>query len=1038
MSKINLIHLSDLHYLHGKEENHEVVFNSFFQDLEEQINASEFRDNYLVISGDIAQAGESSDEYDNFISKFDSRLNTLGLTKNKRICVPGNHDVSRSKIKSSLVIHEGIISQQLSETNFNDHIATEDNILVSKFDNYLNFEKRFAVFGVHSENNQISNVIGRGWDINSNVGIFCMNSALCSSGGLTGLDGKYLNDEKRLAVATRQLHKWVSESKTKIKILVLHHPLNFLTEWANIELKTLLQKDFHLCLTGHNHNQSICHSLVNGSSLVECSAPALFSKKTDELGYAQIVICGDKGVEEIHYRQWTKKYHNFVAGVSFSNTDNGKVQISEAVTNLANKEKNSNLSETISHYLQAKFDDALVSYSSQPRVWVLPILSAVAETDENAKNAETFNANELLKTQKLTRIRARHEFGLSCLALYLAKEAWSKKQEFWLYLDTKNIKPNNGLTNAINSELRSLQQAESDVKCIILDSWVGNDKESIKILEKITERFPNKLIICMETLDENKLFSVPNQTLEKLEFDTIYLWALQRTQIRELIKQYNETIYIGEEDTVTSKLIGDLSALNLYRTPLNCLTLLKVSEIYFDENPVNRSEVIKRVLYLLFNVDDIPKYVVKPDLKDCEFVLGYFCESMITDNDFYFTREHFLNILRKCCTEKFMDLEVHIVFDVLYKNNIIVSVGNVYCFRFLYWIHYFAAQRMHNDEAFAAYMFENLRYVNFPEVIEFYTGIDRQRNDALKILLADLKACQLKISKTIGFNPDFDPYKHAVWKPSPANLELMQKEISEGVQESNLPAAVKDHYADKEYDRAKPYYQEIKNILEEHSFLYMMQAMKAASKALRNSDYGDANIKKELLQQILNCWEVMTKTGIILIPILAEHGRANYDGAGFLLVGDFGKTFEQKVQQILTALPVSIVNWGKEDLFSQKMGPLLIDQAMNETNSLKKHELMLLLTIQRPNKWVATVKNYITSLHGNSFFLFDVARNLRNQHQYSFCSLGSLKEIETLIQQTSKQHNSISTSKSGEKTKPVKVVSRMLSNLLGSVQEESD
>ena len=1037
MSKLNLIHLSDLHYLQGKEENHEVVFNAFFKDLEEQLKINKFNDNYLVISGDIAYAGDSEEQYENFITKFDFRLNALGLTKNKRICVPGNHDVSRNNIKASLVVHEGVVSQKLDETNFNDHILTANNVLIGKFDNYLNFEKKFADFGVYSKSEAESSVIGKGWNINENVGIFCLNSALCSSGGLNGMDGKFLTDESRLAVATRELHKWVSESKTKIKILVLHHPLNFLTEWAQNELEILLKKDFHLCLSGHNHNQTLCHSLHNGSQLVACSAPALFSKKVDDLGYASILLSNEKGVEEIQYRQWTK-HHSFVAGVNFSNSDNGKVLISEAVNSLAYKERKNTQYEIISRYLNKRFEDALLSFSSQPKVWILPTLSTVAETDDKAKKAETFDANQLLKVKKSTRVLARHEFGLSCLALYLAKEAWRQNHEFWLYLDTKNLKPNNSLTNAIISELQVSEQVNSNVKCILLDSWSAKDKESVKILEQTAAKFPNIPIICMETLDENKLFSVQNEALEKFDFEFFYLWALQRAQIRELINQYNAVRYIGEEDAVTSKLISDLSVLNLYRTPLNCLTLLKVSENNFDENPVNRTEVIKKVLFLLFNVDEIPKYVAKPDLKDCEFVLGYFCESMVKRNEFYFTRDYFLHILKKCCSEKFMELEVHIVFDVLYKNNIIVSIGNLFCFRFTYWIHYFLAQRMHHDSSFAAYMFENLRYANLPEVVEFYTGIDRQREDALKVLLADLKACQRRVTDTIGFNPDFNPYKHAIWTPTPENLELMQKEISEGVQESNLPAVVKDHYADHEYDRARPYYQEIKNILEEQSVLYMMQAAKAASKALRNSDYADSKIKKELLQEIINCWELMTKIGVILIPILAEHGKANYDGAGFILVGEFGKTFEEKVQQILIALPISTVNWGKEDLFSQKMGPLLIDQAENEISALRKHELMLLLTIQRPNKWAHTIKNYILSIHGNSFFLFDLARVLRNQHAYSFCTTNTLNEIESLIQQTSKRHSTIGLTKRERRTRPVKLVSRLFSSLLGSVSEKEE
>ena len=81
--------------------------------------------------------------------------------------------------------------------------------------------------------------------------------------------------------------------------------------------------------------------------------------------------------------------------------------------------------------------------------------------------------------------------------------------------------------------------------------------------------------------------------------------------------------------------------------------------------------MIKRVLFLLFNIDDIPRYKSRPDLQDTQYILGYFCENMITKKEYTFTRNGFLKTLNNFCRDMEIDIEVKVIFDVLYVNNII-------------------------------------------------------------------------------------------------------------------------------------------------------------------------------------------------------------------------------------------------------------------------------------------------------------------------------------------------------------------------------
>lgn len=76
---IAIIHLSDFHNVVGCYENHRVVIDAFFIDLEKQINNINLKDVFFAFSGDIAQKGDDENQYSDFLSIFDERLNSLGI-----------------------------------------------------------------------------------------------------------------------------------------------------------------------------------------------------------------------------------------------------------------------------------------------------------------------------------------------------------------------------------------------------------------------------------------------------------------------------------------------------------------------------------------------------------------------------------------------------------------------------------------------------------------------------------------------------------------------------------------------------------------------------------------------------------------------------------------------------------------------------------------------------------------------------------------------------------------------------------------------
>src|SRR5690606_15018109 len=128
----------------------------------------------------------------------------------------------------------------------------------------------------------------------------------------------------------------------------------------------------------------------------------------------------------------------------------------------------------------------------------------------------------------------------------------------------------------------------------------------------------------------------------------------------------------------------------------------------------------------------------------------------------------------------------------------------------------------------------------------FYTGIDRNRDDALKILTDDLHNATNIVESKVGLPENMNPFDLIKWQPSDESLKEIQHEINDDVIQSKLPIELKDKYADRNYDHSKPYNQSLSRVLHEYSVVVLMQQIRASSVALRNSDYVAPELKREM------------------------------------------------------------------------------------------------------------------------------------------------------------------------------------------------
>ena len=561
-----IIHLADIHYRKEEPEGALRVINALMQDLKEQKETLLGYDLYIAITGDIVFAGADHESYLNFDKEVSPKLNDAGLTKDRRMIVPGNHDLDRVSVEQDFERYQAKICDSIeSERKFNNFISDRDYNNENKFENYELFESEFAKYGIDFSPG------GKGWIINDNLGVYCLNTSLCSFAG-----ANMVNDENRLAVYTRGLIDWCTATKTSTKILLMHHPISHLIKWSGNEIKQIIEEHFTLCLCGHTHEQDVFYNKISQKSLI-CSAPQVFTSKDDLLGYA-IILIEENSIDKIIYREYVKG--KFLLGQRFSENDKGIVKI-----------HNNHLSHIKT--LECKLKDALAFFKDQPEVFIKPKLSK-----EREFNDEPNLLDDIIKNPQSAIIVAHPQFGLTCLSHYMRLEAY-KNNDFWIYLDSNHIKARK-LKSEIELQLKEFGKHAEDIKCIIIDSWDSAVIEHGNILKYIDVEYKGIPILVMSTYSCFYFDSKFNFSSLNVEFTTLHLQALERNKVREFISKYNQEKYLEKEDVIVTKVVKDLEALNIHRTPLNCLTLLKIFEKDFNENLVNRTKMIKAVLFILF------------------------------------------------------------------------------------------------------------------------------------------------------------------------------------------------------------------------------------------------------------------------------------------------------------------------------------------------------------------------------------------------------------------------------------------------------
>lgn len=646
---------------------------------------------------------------------------------------------------------------------------------------------------------------------------------------------------------------------------------------------------------------------------------------------------------------------------------------------------NLSLSNLLLSEYEKQYFEALSAYDGLRVEWVDRLLQEIdgKECHEFATSISSAIPVEQLIVEKYSAIiRAPELFGLTTLARRLCVEALRKHGRLWVYLDFEKIGASE--ERIIKNVSEYERRASRSASCIILDSWTCDSSAGAKAIEILERTYPKKrLIIMYRDSSLPTLFDWPIKSCK--EYKNFRLLPLPKNGLRAMVEISGARIECNS-DVILEKIVNDIDALNIHRTPLNCLTLLKVAEKSFDKSPANRTKMLETLLIVLFNLNKRLDYGTMPDATDCEHILGVFCEGLMKGNRTEFIESEYFDCCKRFCETKGLRIDYGMLWRVLSDNSIIVrSATGKSRFKSKFWISYFAAKRMKFDPDFREYMFSEKRYAAHPEVIEYYTGIDRNNSDVLELLLKDLTETEQHLKQVTKLPQDPDPYRGIKWSPKDRALIELSEKLQKNVANSTLPQEIKDLHADKTYDQNRPYFQSMIEFMGRASCLAYIYQLKGLSRALRNTDYADIALRKKVAGKILSGWCDLLQIVFAVTPCLAMQGAAAFIDFQLNLSSDFNKYANDQKRirwAILLAAPENILRWMGQDLASDRITPVVSTLLKDSNSPMVRCFAAMFLVVHRPEVWDDEVRKYIQVAEQDSFYLGKIFTRLQEEYRY--------------------------------------------------------
>lgn len=927
---VRVLHLSDFHHDDASLDTELVVVNALLESLRKVADTDE-RPDLIVFSGDLVDGGDAN-HFDSFHEHVLAPIcEVVGLPSARLMICPGNHDVQREEVQRSAVFLRGLrdAADPLSALAATTASGDLQEYVERAFANYLRYARKI---GMAASVDGFQHAFAFP---DLELSAVSLNTAFLSMAGLEKDIGKLSVRELDF------LNLPGSLQSTQPDIIFQHHPPEFLNETTAAFYSGGRLGQPHALLFGHMHRARPISIFDGATQRTVNQAGALFYKthrNKEYKGYSLVTLDRERRMYKTSHRKFYVDrtafdiaLDDYEGGITYS-SEKGKRHFEVNTPRFCKTELVAWRADALqAHYTEllkghlAKFNLSTAPVDLEFEI-VDPLLEAQADPVDS-KQSERVSLQKLMTGLEHVVIHGEAESGKTTALLRWAQLRTCEPDDARVpvlirWEDSPSL---DAFVRLVKRAIPDLPGgfAISDLLQrglleIIIDDIVISQR-SVGQLNCAIEAFPRCRFVVAYRPVAVAVLGMASIVPEELPFKIVRVCQLRRGHIRELVRQK-----VNLQRTSEESLIQDiLREAVLNNLPLTPFTIASIVDIYSRDGTIrfaNKANFVERLLE--FKLEKFSSSEI--DVNTFDFNNKAHCLTQLAGwmeiNEKYVAEENDITEwLGQYVRKHGFAVKVSELLRDFLRAGVLENDGGQIRFGFRIFLEYFIANKMKEDGSFREHVFDEKRYLAYPNEIALYAAMTRKDGDLLELLDQRLAGIEQQLLAKQYFSADagtaLDATPMTSGKATNAQLEAYRKQINS----PQLTEAEQDELLDGETPgdvgrRQEVYRPELKD--PEAQWLY---ALLLYSSVVRYSDFLDDENKSKHVSLALQHWLRFAQFGLNIIPRLSQTGSLKVDGVRYRIQGLTKLKLADRYRALQTILPLGVARMASFYMNSDKL-----------------------------------------------------------------------------------------------------------------------
>jgi len=939
-----------------------------------------------------------------FLEPLRSRLE---LSSDSFIFIPGNHEIDRKQVSRELESgFEDLIKDEKSFAEFYQAAVPSYpsfDTLARKLDAFMKFRDKDA-----SAHRTFSSFFYDSYMIpigNLKVGIAAINSSWrCSQHG---------DDAGRLVIGEKVMHEAAHRLlDADVKILLSHHPFQFLAPWDVKPVGQRAVKDFHLHLNGHVHDSDVLFGHYLPGQLFTSTAGCLRPK---ELFSSYTVIDADVVQNRIfcRFRKWYREREAFDQDLSKCQggcKEFPGLKSTSAVTGLAMTVSRTRVAMLANSDEMDVVSPEGIEQLQLQEVFIKPFITDSSQYDNAESEPNPLELDSLISSPSNMLFVGRPEYGKTTLLLYIRDYMLRHEREFGdkvpVYLRFDQIPKTNiqhldrfvarSLPQFSEKEIASLSQKGSFV--FLIDDVNDRQDPDREKKGQVLREFVKGHEACRFLVTTTELVSRP-MTLELLTLasdfraNLCHIASLNTVRIRELLTRWHKH---GSFD-LEQMLKQILYYFQHCQIPVTPLSVTLFFGVLFrkkkEKNIRNEAYLIENYLETILEKVDARNHGGL-DFRDKEDFLAHIALLMAQQGKFRWTINEFERAKLDYFDTLNEDVPETFVFETFFKRGILFKDDGYVQYKRRFWFHFFLAKALEKQPESVAQLLARPDVLRFSKALGYKAGLTRNDLSLLKWVNDHLMMESNELRNEFASAELRDREDGMIYKISGA--------IKDEIQAKN-----DSKHVDSSRDKLYLSYTEDTGAMDEEEINRLQELLTLQSDVIRNTTQISGSEKLTFISNNVECYvSLMWATLAALKEIFQKSSEE--DLLKMFFRGRTDATTREKLRKVVEmsqrivhhAVPVSIILFMVDHLGTPKLARSFITLGSESGSPTRKLFYGLLLFSQDPAKGFSVVNQIVSrdSSTSEDFVIMHFLRFYCHEHVVTTALLDKVVGLIARIQ----------------------------------------